>query len=204
MNGFLKRDWALFSVNARFYLIFIAFFGALALFTDFSFSFISLYLVIFSATSITSLFNYDELTRWDAYAAAAPRGRQAMVDARYIFCVLIGGAVFVLQLVLGVVSHDGQLETAFLYGLLFFLYAAITLPLFYHFGGLRARVAMICVMAVLAALIVAGGTLATLSAGGPNFAQLWGFLPVLFPLVAAVLFVLSWLLSRRIMAKKEL
>lgn len=204
MKGFLKRDWALLNANLWYYSVIVLFFFVLATFTNFSAPFISFYLVIFAATSIISLFSYDDLTRWNAYAAAVPRGRQAAVDARYLFCALMGGTIFVLELVFGLVSWEGQLETAYLYCCLFLLYAALTLPFFYLFGGIRARIAMVCTVAALAATFAAGGAALSFSGDGFILARLWSLLPILLPLVAAVLFVLSWLLSRRIMAKKEL
>ena len=92
MSGFLKRDLSLQAVNAKFYLCFVLAFAGLAVFTDFAASFASLYLVIFAGTSIMSLFSYDEANHWEAYAASAPNGRRATVDARYLLAALIGSS----------------------------------------------------------------------------------------------------------------
>lgn len=42
MKGFLKRDFYLMETNLKFYLLFIGAFALLAMFTDFSTSFLSL------------------------------------------------------------------------------------------------------------------------------------------------------------------
>lgn len=203
MLGFLKRDLSLQMVNAKFYLCFVLAFAGLAVFTDFAASFASLYLVIFSGTSIMSLFSYDEANHWEAYAAAAPNGRRAMVDARYLLAAGIGVVVFLFQLVLGILDKSNQLETALLYAGAFLLYAAVILPIAYRFGGTKSRIVMIVVVAAFSALIAIGATSLQVFADGDPLAIL-GVLPLLaLPLGAAALLI-SHRISRHIMAVKEL
>ena len=203
MLGFLKRDLSLQMVNAKFYLCFVLAFAGLAVFTDFAASFVSLYLVIFSGTSIMSIFSYDEANHWEAYAAAAPNGRRAMVDARYLLAAGIGVVVFLFQLVLGILDKSNQLETALLYAGAFLLYAAVILPIAYRFGGTKSRIVMIVVVAAFSALIAIGATSLQVFADGDPLAIL-GVLPLLaLPLGAAALLI-SHRISRHIMAVKEL
>ena len=186
MTGFLKRDLSLQAVNAKFYLCFVLAFAGLAVFTDFSAAFASLYLVIFSGTSIMSLFSYDEANHWEAYAAAAPNGRRAMVDARYLLAAGIGVVVFLFQLLLGILDKSDQLETALLY-----------------FGGTKSRIVMIVVVAAFSALIAVSATSLHVFADGDPLALL-GVLPVVLPLAGAAVLAISHRISRHIMAKKEL
>lgn len=203
MLGFLKRDLSLQAVNAKFYLCFILAFAGLAVFSDFSAAFVSLYLVIFSGTSIMSIFSYDETNHWEAYAAAAPGGRRAMVDARYLLAAGIGVVVFLFQLVLGILDKSNQLETALLYAGAFLLYAAVILPISYRFGGTRSRMVMIVVVGLFSAVIAVGATSLQIFTGGDPLAVL-GVLPFLsLPLGAAALLI-SHRVSRHIMANKEL
>ncbi len=203
MLGFLKRDLSLQMVNAKFYLCFVLAFAGLAVFTDFAASFASLYLVIFSGTSIMSIFSYDEANHWETYAAAAPNGRRAMVDARYLLAAGIGVVVFLFQLVLGILDKSNQLETALLYAGAFLLYAAVILPIAYRFGGTKSRIVMIVVVAAFSALIAIGATSLQVFADGDPLAIL-GVLPLLaLPLGAAALLI-SHRISRHIMAVKEL
>lgn len=202
MLGFLKRDLFLQAANGRFYLCFILAFAGLAAFSDFSAAFASLYLVIFSGTSIMSLFSYDEANHWEAYAAAAPGGRRAMVDARYVLAAGIGGVVFLFQLLLGILDKSGQLETALLYAGTFLLYASLILPISYRFGGTKSRMVMIVVVGLFSAAIALAATSLHIFTEDPL--ALLGLLPYLaLPLGAAALLV-SHRVSRRIMAKKEL
>lgn len=203
MMGFLKRDLSLQAVNAKFYLCFILAFAGLAAFSDFSAAFASLYLVILSGASIMSIFSYDEANHWEAYAAAAPGGRRAMVDARYLLAAGIGVVVFLFQLVLGILDKSNQLETALLYAGAFLLYAAVILPISYRFGGTRSRMVMIVVVGLFSAVIAVGATSLQIFTGGDPLAVL-GVLPFLsLPLGAAALLI-SHRVSRHIMANKEL
>ena len=77
MTGFLKRDYYLISGTLKFYVLFMAAFIILAVFTDFNSSFLSLYVVIFAMSSVMGLFSYDDMSRWTAYGAAAPRSGES-------------------------------------------------------------------------------------------------------------------------------
>lgn len=203
MLGFLKRDLSLQLSNARFFLCFILAFTVLAVFSDFSASFASLYLVILSGTSIMNLFSYDEANHWEAYAAVTPNGRRTMVDARYLLAVGIGVVVFLFQLVLGILDKSGQLETALLYAGAFLLYAAVILPIAYRFGGTKSRMVMIVVVGLFAAMFALAATSLHIFTDGDPLAIL-GVLPLLaLPLGAAALLI-SHRISRHIMAVKEL
>lgn len=213
MMGFLRRDVSLLLPNLKFYGLLIAVFTVLGLTSSRSGNyFASLYIVLFSSISLVNLFSYDELNHWLAYAAAVPGGRRALVDARYLLTAGMGLAAFVLQLFLNLLSRASFLlydvlydqthflRNALLYGALVLLYAAVILPLSYRSGGNKAR----AVFAGLAALLGAGMAIAGTLLSLPQTEQTFSFLSAAIPCFAAGLFVLSWLLSRRIMDKKEL
>ncbi len=216
MTGFLKRDFSLLLPNIKFYALIIAVFAVIGIMSDSVNSFASLYIVLFSFVSLMNLFNYDDLNRWQGYAAAAPNGRNAMVDARYLLSALMGLVVFVLQLFINLLSRANVVlydflydplyffQNALLYGALFFLYAAVVLPILFRFGGTKARVVFVGAAALLGAVVAIAGTLLALPAVANFLYALPPFLPALAPFAIAALFLLSWLLSRRIMAKREL
>ena len=89
MTGFLKRDFYLISGTLRFYILLIGLLALFATFSDFNISFLSLYMVIFAMSGMMGLFSYDDMNRWQAYGAAVPAGRRAMVDARCLLAVLL-------------------------------------------------------------------------------------------------------------------
>lgn len=206
MKGFFRRDVALLAVNVRFYFFFVLCFGVLAAFTHFSSGFVSLYVMIFTAASIMNLFGYDDANRWQGYAATAPNGRCAMVDARYLLCLCLATLVFLLQLFLGALSGGEALALAGIYGGVFLLYAAILLPLSYRFGGTRGRFVMLILVGVFSGLVAAAGSAMILgqmaTVGWKPKSLGWFVLPLLgLGLVAQGI---SWRLSRVIMTRKEL
>lgn len=205
MMGFLKRDLSLQMVNAGFYLCFVMAFAILSIFSNFSAGFASLYLVIFSGSSIMSLFSYDDANHWEAYAAVAPDGRRAMVNARYVLVLLLAGVVFVLQTVVGVFQKADLLDTALLYAGALLVYAAVILPIFYRFGGTKSRVIVIAVIAVFS-ILIAFCTAALSDNSGDIFLLSLSdrTLSALVPVLGLALLGISNFISLAIMARKEL
>ena len=203
MKGFLKRDFYLMETNLKFYLLFIGAFALLATFTDFSASFLSLYVVIFSMSGIAGLFSYDDMSRWTAYGAAAPAGRRAMVDARYLLTLLVAAGITLIQVLLGLLNREpGAVPMAAVYSGIFLLYAALALPVNYRFGGTKSRTVMIVLMAVLAGAVGLGGSMLNMSAihGEVHLPPM----TLVLPLLGLGALALSRQAALAVMAKKEL
>ena len=201
MKGFLRRDWYLLALNIRFYLIFTAAMASLSVFSDLKAGFLLFYVMIFCASSLIGLFSYDEVNHWQAYAAAAPHGRKAQVDARYALALLVStvGTAFLLALYL----LSGEWATALLYGGMMLVYIDVVFPLSYRFGG-RSRLIMIIILAVVAGGIGVGSSMMVISngRGGDQIA----LVAVSVPLVAVGLvgMVISRCISVAIMKRQEL
>lgn len=203
MKGFLRRDWSLLRLNLWFYMIFILFVSLLTIFSKASAGFINTYVILFSTISVMNLFAYDEANHWQAYAAAVPDGRKAMVDARYILAVCIGVVVMVIQFVVQGLSWASlpmsvpvllvALAGASMYGGIFFCYTAITLPVFYRFGSAKSRLVLIIIAAAFVGAMVGTSSLVLMQNTFPRY-----FLGVG---VAAML--VSWPISRAIVRGKE-
>ncbi len=203
MKGFLRRDFALVSGNLRFYLFFIAIFGALALFTDMNSGFVMFYAVIFAMSSIIGLFSYDEFNHWTAYAAAVPGGRKNMVKARYTLLLLVTVGVAAVQMLVGALAKEmGNFQAAALYSGMLLIYAALSMPLSYYFGGTKARVVTVVLVAFIAGAAAIMGTILNISTGFGDYSLPSGFL--LLPAVGAGALLISYRVSLHIMAKKEL
>lgn len=203
MNGFLKRDFYLISASIRIYLLFIAAFGLLVVFTDMSSGFVMLYVAIFAMSSVTGLFNYDEFNHWTAYAAAVPNGRRDMVKARYVVLLLIAAGVTAIQLLLGALAKEaGGLGTAALYSGMILIYSAISMPVSYYFGGTKARMVTVVLVALVAGAAAIFGTFLNVSTQFGRVALPPEFL--FLPLVGLGLVAVSYRVSLGIMAKKEL
>lgn len=203
MNGFLKRDFYLISASIRIYLLFIAAFGILVVFTDMSSGFMMLYVAIFAMSSMTGLFNYDEFNHWTAYAATVPNGRRDMVKARYVLLLLVTAGVTVIQLLVGTLAREaGSLGSAALYSGMILIYAAISMPVGYYFGGTRARMVTVVLVAFIAGAAAIFGTFLNISTsfGKVSLPPEFLFLPILGLGLVAV----SYRVSLGVMAKKEL
>lgn len=203
MKGFLKRDFYLISTNIRFYVLFMAAFALLTVFTSMNAGFLAVYVVIFGMSSILSLFSYDDFNHWTAYAAAVEKGRRDMVNARYLLTVFITAGMVAFQLFLSWLGKEQDtLFTAAVYSGVFLLYAAIALPISYRFGGTKGRTVMVIVIATLAGGIGVGGSILSI-AGEPGRVSLPP-VTLLLPLLGAGALALSWRVSMGIMGKKEL
>lgn len=203
MNGFLKRDFYMISASIRIYLLFIAVFGILAVFTDMNSGFMMLYVSIFAMSSMTSLFSYDEFNHWTAYAATVPNGRRDMVKARYTLLLLVTAGVTVIQLLVGALAKEaGSLGTAALYSGMILIYAAISMPVSYYFGGTKARMVTVVLVAFVAGAAAIFGTLLNVSThfGRVSLPPEFLFLPIL----GLGLLAVSYRVSLGVMAKKEL
>lgn len=206
MRGFLKRDCFLLWGNLGFNLCFVVSFGILAVFTDFSVSLASLYLVIMAASSIMSLFGYDERNGWEGYAAAVPNGRRAMVDARYVLTLLLGAAVMAIQFLFGLLAGEEVQTVTLLYGGGLLLYGAVLLPVNYRFGGTRGRlittVTVLCLMLPFLGAVIFLAWQDLKLGRDMEGALAWLERGLLLAGLAAM--GLSWPVSRRVMSRKEL
>lgn len=167
MIGFLKRDLFLQVTNLGFYLAFLAAMGIMTVFSDMDASFLFLYAMIFCASALASLFSYDEVNHWQAYAAAAPNGRRDQVRGRYVLALTL--SVVVSAVLLAATLLGGQPENwslALLYAGMLLVYVDVMFPLSYRFGS-KSRLAMIILLAATAGIMGIGGSMLVLS-GGPD------------------------------------
>lgn len=206
MRGLLKRDWYLLRPNAFFYGGFLAFFLVVCFFSQKAASFFPVYLLAFGNSSVLALFNYDETNGWRAYAAALPGGRRTMVDARYVTGLAIALVTAVVSALSTAMAGDGvELWFMSIYGSATLLSLAISIPITYRFGGLRARLATLVLFCALAGGITAMALADSRGGLSTGLAPLEGLAPLVgsLPFGCLVLYALSWRVSRNIMRKKE-
>ena len=154
-------------------------------------------------SSVLGLFSYDDYNHWTAYGAAAPAGRLAMVDARYLLVLLVAGGMAVVQLLLGLLGREeGVLPMTAIYSGVFLLYAALALPVSYRFGGTKSRTIMVVLVALLAGAVGIGGSI--LSVSSVHGTLRLPPVTLLLPLAGLAALALSWRVSIGIMGRKEL
>ena len=194
MRGLLKRDWYLLRPNAFFYGGFLAFFLVVCFFSQKAASFFPVYLLAFGNSSVLALFNYDETNGWRAYAAALPGGRRTMVDARYVTGLAIALVTAVVSALSTAMAGDGvELWFMSIYGSATLLSLAISIPITYRFGGLRARLATLVLFCALAGGITAMALADSRGGLSTGLAPLEGLAPLVgsLPLGCLVLLTLT-------------
>lgn len=160
-----------------------------------------------------STFAYDDLARWNKYAAATPAGRRGIVAGKYIFSLLsvLAAAVFSALLVVAVLTVRPELGAAdeMLMGLLVctllpIVIDAVILPVFIKFGAEKSRlISVLIFVAVFGGSMLLGqlaGALEGISV--PDWFIL--ALPGLLVLLTVGGYVISYFIARGIFERKEL
>lgn len=206
MKGLILKDF----INLRKYVLLML--GAAVIYVVLAFvnedmSLLATFLVIFSAMLPITSFAYDDMAKWDAYALSAPVSRRDVVLSKYIFSFLclLAGAVVALLFVLFTSSLQGiaadeqwvMVYTIFVLGL---AYIAILLPLLFKFGAEKGRYMGIAVLFIPFLIFM------LLKNAGMRMPSDDEFFVILSwaPLGAAVLYILSFFVSKAIYGKKEL
>lgn len=203
MIGFLKRDLFLQVTNLGFYLAFLAAMGIMTVFSDMDASFLFLYAMIFCASALASLFSYDEVNHWQAYAAAVPNGRRDQVRGRYTMALTL--SVVVSAVLLAATLLGGQAENwslALLYAGMLLVYVDVMFPLSYRFGS-KSRLAMIILLAATAGIMGIGGSMLVLSGGPDKGLSPFNGAAVVLVSCGLVGMVVSYGISVAIMKRKE-
>ncbi|SBV92159.1 conserved membrane hypothetical protein [uncultured Eubacteriales bacterium] len=214
MMGFVYKDFLVLRRQILLYLLFVGVYAALVISGVFGPYILPALLVVIGLMLPMSSMSYDDLARWDKYAAATPFGRQGIVAGKYLFALLciLGSAVLVLILMLAL-SLTGLMEASAAETCLTVLGCigsaltldAILLPLLFKFGTEKSRVIlMILFAAVFGGSAVVGSLTEKFSPLPAPPSWLLASLPVTLALIAVGGFVVSYFVSQAIFAKKEL
>ena len=211
MSGLILKDLLVLRKQGKSYLLIIGIYMVLAFVGVFDYSILSTMMVVLTMMLPMATFSYDELARWDKFAAAMPVGRSGIVKAKYLMALaVIGGAgllCFEVNIIVAMIDHEAQLGAlmALLGGSLGagLLINAAILPLLFKYGAEKSRSMMMVVM--LAVFILVFGLITIAGEGG--FA-LTNAMTAVIPWLAALLvlggFVVSYRISQKLYAQKEL
>lgn len=198
MKGLLLHDWYQMKKYCRVMGILAVFF--LVLYVASPQPFCLIYPCMLVSMLPITLLSYDEKTGWQRYCQNFPLKKGQYVSEKYLTGLLAAMAVSLIgMLLLGVQYLQGQLpiEEAQALGLsmiaMELLSPALTLPFVFRFGVEKGRMAYY--------LVIGGGGAAVMlfMSGG-----LQPSLPVaLLCMGAIVLYVLSWVLSKKLYEKRE-
>lgn len=211
MSGLILKDLLVLRKQGKSYLLIIGIYMVLAFVGVFDYSILSTMMVVLTMMLPMATFSYDELARWDKFAAAMPVGRSGIVKAKYLMALaVIGGAgllCFEVNIIVAMIDHEAQLGAlmASLGGSLGagLLINAAILPLLFKYGAEKSRSMMMVVMLVVFILVFGLITIA----GEGGFA-LTNAMTAVIPWLAALLvlggFVVSYRISQKLYAQKEL
>lgn len=214
MTGLIVKDFLVMRKSIKTYILFLAFYFVMTALEFLPISFVTSMVQLIIMMLPLSAFSYDELAKWDRYAFSLPLGRRAVAGARYLFALLLSlfAALFGLVscLVLSAFFHDPNLVenclTVTVSLALGLLYCDILLPLTYKLGPERARPYFYLVIFLPIILLVGASKLGMLD--GLSFleqipeATAIAF-ALLLPLLPLLGMVVSYLISCRILERKE-
>lgn len=213
MTGLIIKDFLILRKTLKSYLLIICIYAALAALGMFSISFVAAFISVMVMILPISAFAYDEQAGWDRCAMSLPLGRRRVVTARYLFILFTalvsfaGGAVISVVMAMAkagdVIELLATILTTVGVGL---VVSAILLPLCYKLGAERARPYLYLVLFLpMAAIFLAyrmgvHADTSALDRMSPG-AQLGFF--TLIPLAGLALIAVSWLISCRVVERKE-
>ncbi len=204
MKGLLLKDTYMTVRLCRMFLLLDVVFLGVWMFGNGDLFFLTYPCLLTTMVPMT-LISYDEREKWDVFAATLPYSRAQIVSCKY----LIGLCLSVLILAVAAVGQifrrtpGGTAEFLTMLPVLLsacLLAPAVLYPFVFRFGAEKGRVVYYVVIAV-----VCGGSMVLQNM---EVASLLGSLSVgSLPagvLIAAAVYAVSWLLSIRLYAKREL
>lgn len=213
MTGLIYKDFLVLNKTIKSYALIVALYAVLGGLGMFNASFILAFLSVMIMVLPLSAVAYDDQAGWDRCAMSLPLGRRRVVTARYLFILIMTlGVAAVGAVGCVVMSISGRADAAETAASLLASTGAglfvvdILLPLCYKLGAERARPYMYAVLFLpMIALFLAyrmGVHLDLSFLDDLEPVDMLGCL-ALIPLAGAALMTVSWLVSCRIVEKKE-
>lgn len=215
MTGLVMKDILAMRKTLKTYALFLCLYLLLAVLGAFERSFVSAMISIIVMMLPIGAFSYDEAAKWDRFAMSLPLFRRSVVGARYLFVLLMAlmAASFGLLASLFVSLTGDTVLTQALATILVslgtgLLIADILLPLSYKLRPERARPYLYLVVFTPLILLFGGYKLDFLNSSTLGWldrlsdAGILGLLS-LVPLTALAGLLLSFLISCRIVERKE-
>ena len=208
MLGLVKKDLLMIKGNIRQVILFLVVFLILAFQEN---NIIVIVPVFVSMMVFITTFSYDEYNKWDAYAISLPVSRKNIVKAKYVASIILWAiALLVTVVITGIMGLFEQNINYFeMFGMILgcvfsiVLLEAIMFPLIFKFGVEKGRIGLFVGVFAIAGLL---GFIFT----GIDLENATGFIEIfnkyyyiLIPLVAVILLVISYFVSKRIYLKKE-
>ncbi len=213
MTGLIYKDFLVLNKTIKSYVLIIVLYTVLGGLGMFNASFIVAFLSVMIMVLPLSAVAYDDQAGWDRCAMSLPLGRRRVVTARYLFILLMMlgvaavGAVGCVVISISDGTNAVEIAASLLGSMGIGLFVvAVLLPLCYKLGAERARPFMIavCFLPMIALFLAYRlGVHVDLSfLDGLEPVDALGYF-ALIPLAGMALMAASWLISCRIVEKKE-
>ena len=208
MLGLIKKDLLMIKGNLRQTILFLVVFIILALQEN---NIIVIVPVFVSMMIFMTTFSYDEYNKWEAYTISLPVSRKNIVKAKYFASIILWAIALLVTAVITVVMgiFEQNINYSEMIGMILgcvfsiVLLEALMFPLIFKFGVEKGRIGVFIGVFVIAALL---GFIFT----GIDLENANGFIEffnnyyyILIPLVAVILMVISYFVSKKIYLKKE-
>ncbi|MFV0413070.1 MAG: ABC-2 transporter permease [Oscillospiraceae bacterium] len=211
MKALILKDFYTIGNFKKMYIILFAAAAAAVIFVPSFTSFIPAFLILYSCSSVMSVFSYDDFCNWNRFAACLPVKRSGIVLARYLFsalyllavalvCFLISFAGCFFHGLLGEIPSIG-LSTLILAGISIWVLSACY-PIIYFLGYQKGRVAMVVLLAALFSIVITVAKVAKIQLASISLSQVVVAI-VIFLLLAFAAFAGSFFFSRRIYEAKD-
>lgn len=210
MKALLIKDFFILKKQLNWILIILLFFSIFTFFQGEGMLLLTLGFV-FGTVQLSSLFAYDEMSRWDQFANCLPVKRKQIVLSKYIFALLlsIGILLIIFPIVFLLNSINGIIPLNELTAFFCFIVAlsiivnSISLPFYVKFGFQKGRIAMFGVVFIPIFLIgFMKDKLANLIGQLPSVETFYKIAYVL-PFISFLLLIVSYVLAVSFYKKKE-
>ena len=202
----MKKQLKIVLVISLFYIIFSI--------ADNNIGFLSFVALFANLGLILSTFSYDEKSHWDKYARIIPVSYQKVVASRYAEILFVNVFIFIILMPISFFVKRPEQEILEVLSILVavicvgVILLAIMFPIIYKIGMEKARVMLFVIMFIpICATVTLGkldfGLNMSLFLKSPVVNFISYHLYIICPLIAAAFFVLSYKISKTIVAKKE-
>ncbi|MEG0050303.1 MAG: ABC-2 transporter permease [Clostridia bacterium] len=198
MKGLLLKDLFVITKQLKLFLIVIP---IMSLFGGGSMAGLA---ILMGAVLPMTAIAYDERSKWNEMAVMMPYSKQSLVLSKYLlgYLCMLGAAVLVLlghsiAAMVGLQRMQGNITLLMMYLSMGMIFIAINTPILFRFGSEKGRFVFIIAMG-----LVAAGSTFLKGTGNAVLRSLTDALPLLLFLGAAVLNLLSMVLSVRMKGRK--
>ena len=211
MIGFIKKDLLTLKQNIKLYAVIFIIYIALAFYGKMS---LMIVLPIFSVVMMFNTFVYDDYNKWNSYAATLPNGKRNVVVSKYltslILIAILSIIVIITSSIFSFFTNGNIIDMSVFQELIYTAIAtmvvnAIMYPLIFKFGIERARTIIFVLVMVFA--FIGSAVTSYFSSNYLKFEKIITLFKNYYRIIAIavilILFVSSYLISRKIFAKKE-